>query len=195
MIDIPLDRVITDSIPFPLFVVDEDVRILSFNRAAASMLGANPEVTLNRRGGEALHCIHSTEAIGGCGASEPCKTCIVRASVGLSCRNGSMVHRPQRMQLVGQQGTRDVYVLITTSPLAETHPPLALLMFQDIGVLVSMQGIVPVCMHCKKVREQSDQWKSMDQYLRDNLDLDISHGLCPECQKKYYPEVFGQAPQ
>ena len=97
MIDIPLDRVITDSIPFPLFVVDEDVRILSFNRAAASMLGANPEVTLNRRGGEALHCIHSTEAIGGCGASEPCKTCIVRASVGLSCRNGSMVHRPQRM--------------------------------------------------------------------------------------------------
>ena len=35
----------------------------------------------------------------------------------------------------------------------------------------------------------------MDQYLRDNLDIDISHGLCPECQKKYYPEVFGQAPQ
>ena len=81
-------RRVLDVIPSPLFIMDQDMRILAFNAAASPLLGEAPAMVLNRRGGEALHCIHSTEAIGGCGASEACKTCVVRGAVGESCTRG-----------------------------------------------------------------------------------------------------------
>ena len=184
------DRAVIDSIPSPLFVVDDDMRIVAFNRAAGRMLGDKPDLAMNLKSGEALHCIHSAEALGGCGASEACKTCVVRNSVGETLRAGTVVRRPQRMQLVGPDGTRDVHVLVTTSPLGEpARPGLAVLIFQDIGELVSSQGIVPVCMHCGNVRDADDQWSTMAKYLGDHLDLGISHGLCPACLKKHYPDI------
>jgi len=183
-----------DSVPFPVFVVDPDIRLVAFNRVASTMVGDNPSLAFSRKSGEALHCIHATEAIGGCGASEACKTCVIRASVGLSARTGEVVRRPQRMQLVGPQGeVRDIYLLIVTSPVADATPPLVMLILQEIGELVSTQGIVPVCMHCGKVRERSDEWASMEQYLKQHLDLDMSHGLCPECLRKHYPDAAAEA--
>jgi len=183
-----LSSAILDALPFPLFVVDEDVRIVAFNGAATPMLGDVPALALNRKGGEALHCIHSTEALGGCGASEACKTCVVRAAVGRSIREKQVVRRPQRMLLVGPRGARDIYVIITASPLQGAGQALAALMFQDIGELISTQGIVPICMHCGKVRETPEQWAPMERYLKNHLDLDMSHGLCPECMRKHYPD-------
>lgn len=182
-------RALIDSIPSPLFVVDDDMRIVAFNRAASAMLGDKPTLAMNRKGGEALHCIHSAEALGGCGASEACRTCVIRNAVGETLRAGTVVRRPQRMQLVGSDGVRDVYLLITTSLLrGEPTPRLAVLIFQDIGELVSSQGIVPVCMHCGRVQETTRQWSPMATYLSDHLDLGLSHGLCPECMQKHYPD-------
>jgi nitrogen fixation/metabolism regulation signal transduction histidine kinase len=177
-----------DAVPYPLFVVDDDVKIIAFNHAASSLLGDTPTFALSTRGGEALHCIHATEAIGGCGASEACKSCVVRTSVVLSCRDRVAVRRPQRMQLVGAEGARDVYLLVTTNPIQDTDRHRAVLMFQDIGELVSTQGLVPICMHCGKVRDLSNQWAPMEQYLKDRLDLGVTHGLCPVCLKKHYPD-------
>ena len=184
-------RAVIDAIPFPLFVVDDDVKIAAFNQAASAMLGDNPALAFSTKGGEALHCFHATEALGGCGASEACKTCVVRISVGQSCREGVVVRRPQRMRLVGPNGLREVYLLITTNPFRDKDRTLAVLILQDIGELVSTQGIVPICMHCRKVRNTSTGWEPMEQYLKEHLDLNMSHGLCPECLKKYYPEIPG----
>lgn len=190
--DAELDRAVLDAIPAPLFVVDDDVRIVAFNSTAASILDDSPAFVLKRRGGEALHCIHSTEKIDGCGATEACKTCVVRTSVNSSIREGIVVRRPQRMQLVGPQGVRDTYFLITTSPLKGLEGRnLAALLLQDIGELISTQGIVPVCMHCRKVRNAPNDWASMEQYLKEHFDLDVSHGLCPDCLKKYYSKNLG----
>jgi PAS domain-containing protein len=179
---------IMDAIPSPLFVVDADVKIAGFNAAGAGMVGENPALTIRRRGGEALHCINATASAGGCGASEACKTCVVRNSVRQSCLQGSVERHPLRMRLVGPNGEREAYLLITTSPLAGSNPPQAALLFEDIGELVSLEGLVPVCMHCRRVRTEGRTWQAMERYLKDHLDMDISHGLCPDCLRKYYPE-------
>jgi hypothetical protein len=183
-------RQILDAIPSPLFVVDQDVRILAFNEAASPLLGEAPVMVLNRRGGEALHCIHSTEAIGGCGASEACKTCVVRAAVGETCARGVVVRRPQRMQLTGTSGTRDIYILVTTSPLPHPDGPRSLLFFENMGDLLAAQGLIPVCMHCRKVRDEGKGWSHMETYLKTHLDVDVTHGLCPDCLRTHYPEML-----
>lgn len=180
---------ILNALPSPLFVVDSDIRIVAFNKAASALLGDAPERALTTRGGEALHCIHATDAIGGCGASEACATCVIRTSVGVSCREGCVVRHPQRMRLVGPGGVRDVYLLVTTSWLPETVPSLVVLVLQDIGELVSTQGLIPICMHCRRVYDKSKNWRPMESYLKDHLDLEVTHGLCPECFARHYPEI------
>jgi hypothetical protein len=36
-------------------------------------------------------------------------------------------------------------------------------------------------MGCKKVRKDKDYWQTIEQYLETHLDIDLSHGLCPDC--------------
>jgi len=51
-----------------------------------------------------------------------------------------------------------------------------------------LQGILPICMHCGKVRDEREVWQKLEEYVMENSEAEISHGLCPACLKKYYPE-------
>jgi len=53
-----------------------------------------------------------------------------------------------------------------------------------------LKGILPLCSFCKKIREDSGYWEQVDVYVQKHSEADISHSICPECMKKYYPEEF-----
>ncbi len=48
-----------------------------------------------------------------------------------------------------------------------------------------LRGILPVCMSCNKIRDDGDQWLSLDAYLRAHTDAQLSHGYCPQCFESY----------
>jgi hypothetical protein len=75
-----------NAIPVPMFIVDEDVRILDLNVAACRAFGLSKGAISLKRGGEVLHCLHSEEVPEGCGRAVMCKNCIVRNAVA-DCRN------------------------------------------------------------------------------------------------------------
>ncbi len=52
----------------------------------------------------------------------------------------------------------------------------------------TLQGILPICAHCKKIRDDKGYWKQIESYIRDHSEVDFSHGICPECAKKFYPD-------
>ena len=52
----------------------------------------------------------------------------------------------------------------------------------------TLQGILPICMHCLKIRTDNDAWEKIDAYLEKNTMAEISHSLCEECLEKHYPE-------
>jgi hypothetical protein len=64
-----------------------------------------------------------------------------------------------------------------------------ILIFEDIGELIEIRGLLPVCMHCGRIRESEEYWASVDEYLKKHLDLDTTHGLCTECMRKHYPDL------
>jgi DNA-binding response OmpR family regulator len=41
--------------------------------------------------------------------------------------------------------------------------------------------LIPICSYCKKARRDSDYWQRLDEFLLDQTDLHLSHGICPEC--------------
>ena len=45
----------------------------------------------------------------------------------------------------------------------------------------TLEGLLPMCSGCKKVRCEAGEWHSIDVYLRDHTRADITHGLCPDC--------------
>lgn len=57
---------------------------------------------------------------------------------------------------------------------------------EEIKVL---RGILPICMHCKQVRTDAGLWQQVEQYVSEHTEAQFSHGVCPECMKKLYPEV------
>jgi hypothetical protein len=51
-----------------------------------------------------------------------------------------------------------------------------------------LSGLLPICSSCKKVRDDQGYWTRIEEYIIDHSEADFSHGLCPDCLKKLYPE-------
>ncbi len=53
----------------------------------------------------------------------------------------------------------------------------------------TLRGIIPICAACKKIRDDKGYWNQIEIYLREHSEADFSHGICPECVKKLYPDL------
>ncbi len=51
-----------------------------------------------------------------------------------------------------------------------------------------LRGMLPICSHCKKIRNDQDLWQTVESYIKDHAAVDFSHGICPECLDKHYPD-------
>jgi response regulator RpfG family c-di-GMP phosphodiesterase len=52
----------------------------------------------------------------------------------------------------------------------------------------TLGGLLPICAYCKRIRDDRDYWKQIEQYLAEHSNARFSHGICPECLKVHLPE-------
>lgn len=52
--------------------------------------------------------------------------------------------------------------------------------------LKTLQGILPICMHCHKIRSDQESWQRVEKYISEHSEATFSHGICPECMERYY---------
>lgn len=52
----------------------------------------------------------------------------------------------------------------------------------------TLSGLLPICCSCKKIRDDGGYWKQVDDYIRERTDAEFTHGLCPDCISKQFPE-------
>lgn len=53
-----------------------------------------------------------------------------------------------------------------------------------------LNGLLPICASCKKIRNDDGYWEQLEEYLQEHSEAAFSHGLCPDCAAKLYPEIF-----
>ena len=70
------------------------------------------------------------------------------------------------------------------------NTPLLLSFVQDITELNRLRGILSICSHCKKIRNKNGSWTNFETFIECNSAVDFSHGLCPACIDKLYPNHF-----
>ncbi len=51
-----------------------------------------------------------------------------------------------------------------------------------------LSGMLPICSSCKKIRDDKGYWNQIEVYIRDHSEAEFTHGICPECFKKLYPD-------
>jgi len=51
----------------------------------------------------------------------------------------------------------------------------------------TLKGLLPICMHCHKIRNDSGYWDRLEQFLSERTGAAFSHALCPECLERHFP--------
>ena len=53
-----------------------------------------------------------------------------------------------------------------------------------------LNGLLPICASCKKIRDDEGYWTQVEEYIEKNSQATFTHGVCPECMKKLYPQYI-----
>jgi len=70
---------------------------------------------------------------------------------------------------------------------AQRHEAAVVERNKALEQLKVLQGILPICAHCKKIRNGEGSWVQMEYYISNHSEAKFSHGLCEECAKEYFP--------
>jgi DNA-binding response OmpR family regulator len=52
----------------------------------------------------------------------------------------------------------------------------------------TLRGLLPICCHCKKIRDDKGYWSQLEKYIHEHSDAEFSHSICPDCLGKLYPD-------
>jgi hypothetical protein len=58
-----------------------------------------------------------------------------------------------------------------------------------LNEIKTLRGILPICAHCKRIRDDEGYWQRIESYIHEHSEADFSHGICPECLKNHYPDL------
>jgi PAS domain S-box-containing protein len=115
------------------------------------------------------------------------------------------IHKPDKNEIAWvlvnaipvfeQSGNIDQVIVtfmdITQQKLAEEKREEILKELQEaLSKVKTLSGLLPICASCKKIRDDKGYWNQIEAYIRDRSEAEFSHGICPECAKKLYPELY-----
>ncbi len=52
-----------------------------------------------------------------------------------------------------------------------------------------LSGLLPICSHCKKIRNDKGYWLNVEKYVSDHSDAQFSHSICPDCMREHFPKI------
>ncbi len=63
-------------------------------------------------------------------------------------------------------------------------------LYKSLEKVKLLSGLLPICASCKKIRDDQGYWLQVEEYISDHSEAIFSHGLCPDCLKKLYPDFY-----
>ena len=91
-------------------------------------------------------------------------------------------------EIVGRMAS---FIDITRRKEVEADREKLVSKLQDaLNKIKTLKGIIPICAACKKIRDDKGYWNQIESYIKEHSEADFSHGICPECAEKLYPELY-----
>ena len=133
---------VLDKIPFPTFLMDDDVRIHEYNLRAISLFDIELSRVNRVRFGDAFCCVYSMPD--GCGESADCKECVIRNSVRKSYGGSKVVREKTDIQLVRGNKIEQIQMVVTTEPLKHNDELYVIVILKDITERKKLKSIPPI---------------------------------------------------
>jgi PAS domain S-box-containing protein len=179
-----------ENLSVSIIVIDKDFNVISMNSKAEAKLKEN--LCKN----DCTKCYSLTH-----GLDKPCfrygEICPVKES--LETKEFSIaVHRHI-------YNGKEVFEEISATPVFDEKGEILYVIeeLRDISKLLKLetvinslrnevkllQGLLPICASCKKIKDDEGYWKEVESYISDRSDASFSHSICPDCLKDLYPEI------
>ncbi len=182
---------IVRSIGEGIAIIDVDGRIIFMNPRGATIIDSTPEELIgqNWRSFIAPETMARTEAEA---AKRPQGIAGQYETFALH-RDGRQIPLivSSRPLFEGERfvGTLAAFVDITERKRAEEERERLIAELKEaLANIKTLKGLIPICASCKKIRTDEGFWQQVEVYIRDHSEVEFSHGLCPDCLKKLYPE-------
>jgi PAS domain S-box-containing protein len=194
-------RDITSSMGEGVLVVDRAGAVTFMNPEAERLLGWTHE----ELAGRSLHELaHGKRANGGDLRAEDCPLLrVVHEGEPFASRDEVFSSKFERMfpvsvvsaalredgQIVGAvMAFRD----ISDEKRAEAEREALVQELQTaLGEIRTLRGILPICSYCNKIRDDQGAWRRLEAYISEHTDARFSHGMCLDCEHKFFPEPGG----
>ncbi len=107
-------------------------------------------------------------------------------------KDGTVIDVDITSRMLDHDGRRAALVIaldITERKKTEAERERLVATLQDaLAEVKTLSGLVPICSFCKKIRDDENYWHEVESYVSKHTDAAFSHGVCPDCMKKHYPE-------
>lgn len=189
---------IFESIPNPVFLIDIDQRIESLNYAAVNILqqksvpggqyyriddigteDTNKDRSTNYTGQKIVDLIPWVSDDIRLLLNEGLKSKIVERDVELNRKILRFRLKISRMLDVSYKFTGIVLILEDITNLTNA-----------INEVDTLSGFIPICSHCKKMRDDAGFWNRLEQYIESRSDALFSHSICPDCYEEHYKDLI-----
>jgi sensor domain CHASE-containing protein len=97
--------------------------------------------------------------------------------------------------MLGKLAAKDRELLATNSKLEEEvleRQRLINELKKALSEVKTLSGLLPICAHCKKIRDDKGYWNQIESYIHQHSDARFSHGMCPDCMRRLYPDVYSE---
>lgn len=80
-------------------------------------------------------------------------------------------------------------VLIFLSLIIFNSQKVELELQETITEIKTLEGILPLCMHCKNIRDDKGYWNQLEAHISKHTEAQFSHSICDKCLEEHYPEL------
>ncbi len=119
-----------------------------------------------------------------------------QAALGERCfvrKDGSLIDVDVNASLITREARPAVCLVahdITERKQAERQRESLVAELQEaLSQVKTLSGLLPICASCKRIRDDQGAWQPIETYIRERSDAEFTHGLCPDCIRKLYPEI------
>ncbi|HEX8090667.1 MAG TPA: hypothetical protein VF762_17540, partial [Blastocatellia bacterium] len=184
-----LDNIIENS-PVGILLVDSSFGRIRSNKAIRMMLGVQDGV-LNTKNLFSRLEVDSKDLQKSLGSLP-----VLVKTFALEVENTLRFYEA-RISMIRPYEASDAFLFIlidrTEAHLAEEERGKFICELQNaLAKVKTLSGLLPICSSCKNVRDDKGYWNQIEVYVRDHSEAEFSHGLCPSCAKKLYPEFAAQ---
>lgn len=193
---------VIDNIGDPTLVTDTDYHILFANKTLKKVFDGRDPVA------EGLNCYQVIHHL-----DRPCPM-VVRDAYPCPLREVISTKKPSKvLHLLRDSLDYDIFMEVVASPIFSETGEVAQVVesFRNItrykqeeekveDLVFDLQnalakakrlaGLLPICMSCKRIRNDKGYWEKVETYIRDHSEAEFTHGLCPECEKSLYGELI-----